>query len=299
MALGYGVLLFGAAAVNSVQRRQRAVPSAEVSAVVPVPSAPVERTELSLPDLFEIELRAGVDESVQKELGELMNLAPDVERCGQRHLLVPLRYAIKAILLEPANLTLAKAIREDIEERVRAVPVLRGLWALLGVVAVVVVVLRVSPLPETIFGFSRSTLLLVVVAGAVGAFVSVLVRIREFVINPERSSVWTGFFRPVIGIAFALFVFMVFEAGLLPFEIERGRENAWYAVIGFLAGFSERFVSGVIRHTETRIVPLPTGSTLGGPAPGVASHPAAGSEVSTASPRGVASPSPPASEKPV
>jgi hypothetical protein len=56
-----------------------------------------------------------------------------------------------------------------------------------------------------------------------------------------------GALRPVIGGIFGLALFVLFEGGLLPaIEVEEGSNLPFYAGVGFLAGFNERFAQDML-----------------------------------------------------
>ncbi len=223
---------------------------AERSASAPGP-VPDSVDEL-IDRLFEQELNGGLPVEIQNEVARLLNLVHDVEKSEQKRLIKSIKFAIAALLVDPANLQLAKQIRKDVTERVRAVPVLRGL----GLAVVVVAGLLPAGLallpttPKEILGFDSASLLLVIIGGALGSVISILTRIRDFVLVPERSTFWTGLFRPIIGIGSALFLFFVLSAGLVPTEVPEANGPAFFAAIAFTAGFSERLARDVARRTE-------------------------------------------------
>ncbi len=211
--------------------------------------------EESIRELFKRQLPAGAEKKVQREVARLLNLAQDVDKSQQPRLIHSIEYALEALAVNPANIKLAKAIRKDINERVRGTPVLRGLAAvvLAFAIAVPAVIIFVDDGPKTIWGFNTPALLLVIVGGALGSVISILTRIRDFILVPERSTFWTGAFRPLIGIGSALFLYTVLKAGLVPTSVEASKENAFFAAMAFTAGFSERLARDVVRRTEVRL----------------------------------------------
>ena len=110
-----------------------------------------------------------------------------------------------------------------------------------------------------LFNVSPWLMLAIVSAGGLGSIVSMLTRIHTFsaLAGTDRRLLWlTGAVRPVIGIAFALFMFSVLQAQILPFHFADGPQaNFEYVAFAFIAGFSERFTRGVISTMEGRFLP--------------------------------------------
>jgi len=97
-------------------------------------------------------------------------------------------------------------------------------------------------------------LLVSVAMGALGGSVSVIMTSDKLVNVTKRKKVdpfYIGFFRPFIGMAFAIFVVSLIESGvfsniLSSEESRRPRERLYlFAAIAFVAGFSERFAPGL------------------------------------------------------
>ena len=102
-----------------------------------------------------------------------------------------------------------------------------------------------------------------VLGGAAGAVVSVMNRMTggHLKVRPEagRKTIRAlGFMRPVIGATFGAVVYLFLDGGIVQvLAPPSGGENlAFYAALGFLAGFSERFAQDVIaqatREPESR-----------------------------------------------
>jgi hypothetical protein len=107
-------------------------------------------------------------------------------------------------------------------------------------------------------GLDYSSLVNVAVAGGLGSVVSIMVRIQDFSsLTKVDPSVlfFTGFFKPVIGMSFALFVFAMLNAGLLPLAIDTTKEpwkaQYFFLALAFVAGFSERFARDIVAKTES------------------------------------------------
>jgi hypothetical protein len=87
------------------------------------------------------------------------------------------------------------------------------------------------------------------VAGALGAVVSVMTRMRDekgeklkldYEVG-ELLIVMLGAFRPVLGAIFGVLTYLAIESKVLPLDPPVGEEVFYYAVFAFAAGFSERF----------------------------------------------------------
>jgi len=104
-------------------------------------------------------------------------------------------------------------------------------------------------------------ILAVVATGALGSFVSVIVRANEFVTRENESQLdlfLVGFFRPVVGMAFAFFLIAVLESGVfsgfLSLQPSQSNKKIYlYITISFVAGFSERLVRDIMGHTESLV----------------------------------------------
>ncbi len=101
---------------------------------------------------------------------------------------------------------------------------------------------------------------LAVSMGALGSAVSIIVRANKFIqTGKERQSdlFFTGFFRPIVGMSFAIFAVALIESGLFSgiFRIAEGQNrNVYlYMAIAFVAGFSERLVEDVVLKTENTL----------------------------------------------
>lgn len=109
-----------------------------------------------------------------------------------------------------------------------------------------------------VFNVSPWLIIAVGTAGGLGSIVSILTRIQSFAAfaGTDRRLLWmVGAVRPVIGIAFALFVFAVLQAQILPFNFVAGPQaNFEFVALAFIAGFSERLSRGVISTVEGRFV---------------------------------------------
>jgi hypothetical protein len=85
------------------------------------------------------------------------------------------------------------------------------------------------------------------VAGALGAMVSVMTRMRDdkgvqldYEVG-ELLIMMLGAFRPVLGAIFGVLTYLTIESQVLPLDPPTGEKVFYYAVFAFAAGFSERF----------------------------------------------------------
>ena len=98
--------------------------------------------------------------------------------------------------------------------------------------------------------------------GAVGALVSVMLRMRPdtrtgFSVDYEVGRgplFWLGAFRPVIGAIFASAVYFALESNFIQLgTITQQNTFTFYAFVGFLAGFSERFTHVIFGEAELTV----------------------------------------------
>ncbi len=96
-----------------------------------------------------------------------------------------------------------------------------------------------------------------VLGGAAGAVVSVMNRMTggSLVVRPEggRKTIRAlGFMRPVIGATFGAVVYLFLDGGIVQVVSppDGGANLAFYAALGFLSGFSERFAQDVIAQAS-------------------------------------------------
>jgi hypothetical protein len=184
----------------------------------------------------------------------------------------PAAIAIESIIGRPADAGPASLARR-LHPRVRVKlgltsPALYMVWGLTCVVAFLAPAFLVVnffwiPNKEILLGLPADTVVLVTLAGAAGSVVSLLTRVREFDRQrraPRAVLFLTGLFRPIIGIIFGLFVYLLLLSELLPIAVPPGPAVGFYSAIAFIAGFSERFVPDIVGQTERGIVPNGAGS---------------------------------------
>jgi hypothetical protein len=109
-------------------------------------------------------------------------------------------------------------------------------------------------------GFATDELILTLVAGGIGAVVSVLLRItkgQRIEVDTQagrRLTALGGSFRPLVGAILGLALYVLLQADLLPLtQGSEGQELAFYAGIAFLAGFSERWAQDMLLRTTASV----------------------------------------------
>lgn len=109
----------------------------------------------------------------------------------------------------------------------------------------------------------RKLVLLCYGAGAIGALVSTISRMGKpeagkFNVDFELGRPLVrrlGVYRPFVGGIFGVALFFLLTSGLLDLKPGPGREIYYYGLAAFLAGFSERFATGMLGAAERRLAP--------------------------------------------
>jgi hypothetical protein len=104
--------------------------------------------------------------------------------------------------------------------------------------------------------------MLAVVLGAAGALVSVMTRMSDrdhkfqvdYELGPAPVAIF-GSFRPLIGAAFGLVVYESLASGIVSLKLEGSykKETAFYALLSFAGGFSERFAKDILDAAERTV----------------------------------------------
>ena len=117
------------------------------------------------------------------------------------------------------------------------------------------VVVAVAVIAAIWLSFSWATAVAALVAGAIGAVVSVIQRINsgKFELDYDVGrpyALFLGGLRPLIGGAFAMAISFAFDGGLLHLPVSETESRAdrrlALLVVGFLAGFSERWAQDAL-----------------------------------------------------
>jgi hypothetical protein len=239
-------------------------------------SDPVARLDNLLADVRN-NLRPGAAGRVQSELARLLKLLPCLRTAEHAHLIGSAEVAVAALLAQKPNMKLAKSVRESIQLQVSPAShpmtavvreggppsrVILGLGTLLFLLLYVATPLAVLQLPswlaglEEFFGIQAQLFVIVAVGGAVGSIVSMMARIQDFAgLKGTDPSVlfFTGFFKPVIGASFALFIFALIQSGLIPVTIKPGTEKYFLLALSFICGFSERLARDVVSSSGREV----------------------------------------------
>ncbi len=182
--------------------------------------------------------------------------------------------AITALLLEKPQIKLATEMRRDIENRVNPAPfhlnVFRRIWhsrsppalVIFGLICLLylAIPLMVSILQtfvgrEILPGIDVNMIILIVFTGALGSAVSIVIRIQDFssLMNVDNLVLFfIGFFKPIVGASFALFIFTITKSGIIPLVIDPGKELYFFLALAFVSGFSERFAQDIAKETERK-----------------------------------------------
>jgi hypothetical protein len=212
-----------------------------------------------------------LDDESQRTLSELIVVMSCIEKSGNPYLTGAAEVAVRAICAQPQKLELARELTKSTRNSVRfyrwlgspSTAVAFGLslfFYLLAPFSLLIVDQMRHIDFEKLLGTSLGMLLLVSLAGALGSIVSVLIRIQNHSFKPK---VWepipfmfTGLFKPIVGMAFAIFVFAIFNSGIVPVDVmgpDNGpKENLFFLAVAFIAGFSERFAKDIAEETEDR-----------------------------------------------
>lgn len=96
-------------------------------------------------------------------------------------------------------------------------------------------------------------------AAFIGSITSIAVRLEEFAKFRRHDPLLfflTGFYKPWIGMAFAVFLYAVLRTELISIagiEGEQLKSGYFMVVLGFLCGFSERIAKDVISRLENKV----------------------------------------------
>lgn len=124
------------------------------------------------------------------------------------------------------------------------------------------------------------------VAGAIGAMVSVMTRMRQeegMTLDYEVGElliVMLGAFRPVLGAIFGVLAYFAIDSGFLPIK-PTGIGFFYFALFAFAAGFSERFAHVILGGADLTLAKAMTGG--GTPAPAASTQAKAPNAVRTGS----------------
>src|SRR5690349_16297513 len=99
----------GKGAVIGSSETKSSTTAVAVSTVLPPSKAD------ALTSLVKSKMKPGLDETLQKELAELLNLIPELDGTYQERFIPLVEIAILSLFDETPNIALAQGVREDIE----------------------------------------------------------------------------------------------------------------------------------------------------------------------------------------
>jgi hypothetical protein len=232
-------------------------------------------------------------EDNQADLARISNLLPKADILASDNRLQNLALAVASLSSKQPNNTFAAAVISDCELSIlksqrgifRIVYSLAGstsvsatlsglIFSALGMLFVAIVITMLVILVKDKLGslgllqLKWNLIFLMVLMAASGSFVSVLSRLNQFSTNRGFDAFlvfFTGFFKPWIGVVFAIFLFFVLESHMINLSAISDKSDdslqSIYVVLGFIGGFSERLVSDFIGKTEVRILGADGGTT--------------------------------------
>ncbi|HID54471.1 MAG TPA: hypothetical protein EYP41_20835 [Anaerolineae bacterium] len=96
------------------------------------------------------------------------------------------------------------------------------------------------------------------VGGSIGAVVSMMWRMIKGDMTvrydvKRRTLILVGLFRPLVGAVFGLLIFALIQTELLPIEVKSDNLLYFFGIIGFMAGFSERWAPDLLQTTQDKL----------------------------------------------
>jgi hypothetical protein len=229
-----------------------------------------------LASTLERKLAAELPQELQRELAELVAMIPRALKYLGPESLQMLRSAMRALLGDTPNFAYARELKHALNKSLRqkTSPLRLSLLEAdspsmlvvlgLGCFAYVAAPLALWGMPQlmrwggrqTAMGWPIEDLVLITIVGALGSVTSIMVRLQELESMRGHKPpvlILFGFFKPIIGMFFALFFYAALNSGLIPaLVIPDGKELFFFLTIAFLAGFSERFAGDLLARVEHR-----------------------------------------------
>jgi hypothetical protein len=112
---------------------------------------------------------------------------------------------------------------------------------------------------RNVVGTPPDSMVVCLLAGGAGAVFSVMQRVTMRKLTVDHTAgrfmvLALGAIRPIVGAASAFIIYSLVRSGILPLEVPQSDEETYFwVVLGFLAGFSERFAQDTIAMTEGRL----------------------------------------------
>jgi hypothetical protein len=252
---------------------------------------------------LEHQLDRGLDEQVQLEMAHLTRLLGIMPRASIYNNRVFFEMAFDMLAAEQPNVVLVAQLRHALSaamERSAGVgkfiatwfsktpiqAVLCGISSTFLLILVVILLLsethamlqtldesleRVRPIAQLIQSMPIAQIIVLVIAAFTGAVVSVCARFsyfRELAYTAPLSVYLTVAAKPFVSIAFASFVYAIVACGLVTLpgvDLAGPGGNAILWVLGFLSGFSERFVQDFVAAADRISGPSTVGNAAAAP----------------------------------
>lgn len=224
---------------------------------------------------------------VQSILSEVYGMLRRVRRTRDPLLVARLESVVQALVKNPPNCEFAEGVLQDIKDeldeysnfykKMKHGHVPSSSLMIFGASSVFFLICLPAIMSELIDetnginlervlfdGFTLMQLYTVIVFGALGSIISILLRINDFEEHFDvggRVVYFTGVIRPIIGAVFALIVFLIINSDLIgvPIDREGVKINSLGIIIAFISGFSERFAPAILLAAEGRLAPSPRG----------------------------------------
>jgi hypothetical protein len=209
-----------------------------------------------------------------EEQAEVAGLVRVLDGAVSQHmdaLLGEVELATALLVADPPQVAAVSAIRANLEKKLNErslIAFLRrnssignvalGLASLVVVATAIVAWVAANLKPGTTIASMDATLLVLIsVAGALGGVISVMYRIDGFNDTSEAGPLrlyFTGLLKPIMGVGFALFVFVALNAKVTTLiQPAPNTEPYFYAALGFIAGFVEQFAPDLINKAESTV----------------------------------------------
>ncbi len=224
-------------------------------------------------------LEKDIEPSLEKNLARLIHLLSDIEKSNNFLLLQKAEMAMVTLTKAKPNLELADLLIADLEDRLSVnVKVgsflFRSLFTLNSPLSIVLFGMFVTTIVGHIAVFlgykllndlvsnlnlNLPLILITVLSAGWGSVLSMATRLTNaetkfYDVNDHRVLFLTGFFKPLIGVIFSIFISALVMSGFIPLNINTENDKYLFAIIGFLSGFSERFAKDIISKTEKSIL---------------------------------------------
>ena len=224
-------------------------------------------------------LEKNIEPNLEPSLAKLIKLLTDIEKSNDFILIEKAEMVFIALTKQNPNLELANQILDDLEDRLSInINIFRFLFELLTKLNSPLSIILIGIIINTIFGhlvviygythlqllsnhlnLDFTIVLITALAGGWGSVISLASRIhnlqaRFYDVTDHRILFLTGFFKPIIGVMFALFISALIFSGFIPLAIPKENYKFFFGALGFISGFSERFAKDIISKTEKKIL---------------------------------------------